>query len=185
MIRKGPRRLTHGDYTLREITLDDTERLYDWRAQERIRTMFLSAPPDPAAHARFVEAYFSPQNEDCWFIIEKRDGHAGAVALYRSGPAAQWELGRFVADPAVRGVAGFNLYREATALVMYFAQIVGHERIAGEVLAENRVALAVVTSVGLQPTGEIARGDRRSIEVSADLTSWAWPLGALPVVSDE
>ncbi len=172
MIRSGPKVLSDGRVTLREITDGDAENLFLWRSDRSVRGRFHSeGPRDFAGHSAFVAKYFSAENDDCWFVICSDGVDAGAVALYRSGEGAarSWEAGRIVLSPAFRGLHGFNLARRAILLLQEFARQIGHVAMRCEVLESNRVMLAIVRSVGFEAVGGGRRGGRGFLELEATL----------------
>lgn len=172
MIHSGPRVLSDGRVTLREIKDSDTENLFLWRSDGSVRGRFHSEGPlDLAGHSDFVAKYFSAENEDCWFVICSDGVDAGAVALYRSGEGADrsWEAGRIVLSPAFRGLHGFNVARRAILLLQEFARQIGHVAMRCEVLESNRVMLAIVRSVGFEQVGSGKRSGRGFLELEATL----------------
>jgi RimJ/RimL family protein N-acetyltransferase len=166
VIRRGPRRLDDGLVGLREIEPADAGDLFRWRSQARVRQLFHSGrAPSLPEHQQFVDAYFASDNEDAWFVIEVGGRPAGGVALYRSGPLHEWEAGRIVLDASLRGLAGFRYARRAIALLMEFARAVGHRHMRCEVLADNRVMLGIVRSLGFGENAQGESGGRRFVEL--------------------
>lgn len=170
MIRRGPRRLGDDRLSLREIVPGDVDDLFRWRSQPRVQPLFHStAAVSRQEHGRFVARYFEPDNDDAWFVIEVDREAAGAVALYRTGSAGEWEAGRIVLDARFRGHGGFSRARRAIALLQDFARAAGHVSMRCEVLADNRVMLGIVRSLGFVDQVRDVRNGRPFIELVAPL----------------
>ena len=171
MIAAGPRRFGDESLGLREITPEDSERLFCWRTEARQSALFhTTGPASRDAHRAFLADYFSAGNRDGWFIIEEKRRAVGAVAYYRSGREPErWEAGRLVFDPAVRGPRGLRLAGGAIELLKQFARGLGHTAICCEVLAENRTMLAIVAAVGFEERRQGVRGGRRYLLLCAPL----------------
>lgn len=170
MIRSGPRRLAGERVTLREVEPDDGESLFVWRTQPRLTPLFHSAGPGGREeHLQFVEAYFAPENDDAWFVIEHGGVPVGALALYHPGPRGAREAGRLVMAPGVRGLLAFRLAREAIELLMKFALVRGERRMRCEVMEENRVMRAILSSLGFSVAAVGERAGRPFVEMVAEL----------------
>jgi RimJ/RimL family protein N-acetyltransferase len=136
LILSGPRSARHGLVQLREITPDDSERLFLWRMDPAARVMFRHTAPVPYRdHEAILVRYFSPANHDRWFVIEAGGEAVGAIALYHlsaDGREAEW--GRFVIAPERRG-RGWG--RRALVALLRHARDLGLERLSCDVLAGN------------------------------------------------
>lgn len=175
MIRRGPTRLGDHRLALREVGPADAERLFLWRTQPRARDLFHT--PGPASreeHGAFLARYLDPANDDCWFVIEADARPVGSIALYRRPTApAEWEVGRFVFDPALRGLGTYRLARQAGILILEFARRAGHRTMFCEILAANRVMLSIVASLGFVVRDRAQRCGRDYLELEADLAAGA------------
>jgi len=170
VIQKGPRRLEDGVVTLREITPEDAGNLFHWRRQERLQPIFhTSGAASYEQHEAFIASYFEPANEDCWFVFEVEERPAGTFAIYRPAPGADWETGRMVLAPELRGFKGFRYARQAGALLMEFARAAGHPYMRCEVLETNRVMQGIVTSLGFREKSRGERNGKAYLELVATL----------------
>ena len=151
MITAGPRTLTDGVVTLREVREDDAKKLYRWRMDPQSRPMFHSTDVVPyEAHIRFLRSYFSPENGDAWFVIETEGAPVGTIVLYNISPdGTEAEWGRFVVAPELRGR---GLGRRALALLLDYARRRGVLRLTCDVLASNNHARRTYREMGFLET---------------------------------
>ena len=167
MITTGPRTLSDGTVTLREVRDDDAKDLYEWRMDPRTRAMFHSTAAVPyETHLRFVEAYFRPENDDAWFVVETDGLAVGTIVLYniaRDGREAEW--GRFVIAPHARGR---GLGKKALALLIGYADGRGIRRLRCDVLASNTGARLMYRELGFVETGQRVIGGRTFVEMLRD-----------------
>ena len=167
MIRSGPTEIGDGLVRLREVTPADAERLHAWRMEPETRQMFRNTEPVPLeTHLRFVDAYFRPDNDDRWFIIEAEGRPVGALALYAIEDTGRAEWGRLLIDHSVRG-RGYA--RRATRLMLAYARAAGLSEVHCEILDENHPSLRVNRAEGFVDVGERLIDGRRFIVLSHSL----------------
>lgn len=162
MITSGPRTLTDGTLTLREVREGDAEDLYRWRMDPQSRPMFHSTDVVPyETHLRFFQGYFSPENDDAWFVIEAEGVPVGTIVLYDLSPdGAEAEWGRFVIAPEHRGR---GLGRRALALLLDHAWGRGLRRLRCDVLASNGQVRRMYRQMGFVETGAIEVSGREFV----------------------
>lgn len=121
--------------------------------------MFRSTERAPLeAHAALLERYFSPDNADCWFVVEADGAPVGTIMLHgAAAAAAEAEWGRLVIAPEARG-RGYG--RRALVLLIEYARRIGLSRLRCEVLAGNTAAEAIYDELGFRETGRDETGGR-------------------------
>lgn len=166
MITGGPRTLSDGVVTLREVRREDGEDLYRWRMDPASRFMFHSTELVPyERHLHFLQSYFAPGNTDAWFIIEAEGAAIGTISLYDiSDDGSQAEWGRFVIAPEHRR-RGFG--RRALALLLDHARQAGVRRLGCDVLGSNDHVRRVYRRMGFVETGAIMVGGREFVTMTA------------------
>jgi RimJ/RimL family protein N-acetyltransferase len=159
LIRDGKTRMVDGDLTLREVRREDAQLLLDLRNDERTRWYFGEGREvDGEDHRQFVERYFSPANDDRWFIVELESRPIGTISLYGvSLPEGKATWGRFVIAPETRG-QGWG--RRALALLIRHAEEIGVVDLDCEVIASNDHAIRLYRSCGFSATGTMTRNGR-------------------------
>ena len=148
MIRSGPRELTNGDYTLREITPADAQRLYDWRMEPSTRAMFKTTDLIPyETHQRFIDRYFDPSNDERWLVLEHEGKPVATLALYDTAPDGSCEWGRHLVPVELRG-RGYG--EKIFEMMIEYARRAGFRKIRAEVLADNEPALRCYPKFGFK-----------------------------------
>jgi RimJ/RimL family protein N-acetyltransferase len=146
-------------FRLREVTPADSEMLYLWRMDPGSRFAFRSSEEVPfETHAAFVARYFTPANNDRWFVIEAEGEAVGSISLYAiSEDFGQAEWGRLVIAPEYRrrGHAG-----RALALLIAHARSLGIRTLRCEVLEGNAAAQAAYARAGFREESRDTSGGR-------------------------
>jgi RimJ/RimL family protein N-acetyltransferase len=151
VISSGPREIGDATFRLREITRADSQNLYLWRMDERSRPMFRSTGRvSLEVHASLLSSYFSPDNDDRWFVIEAHGTPVGAIMLHGPQPGGVAEWGRLVVAPEARG-RGYG--KRALALLIEHARQIGLSLLRCEVLVGNAAAEAFYGELGFRETG--------------------------------
>ncbi len=155
MIRNGPREIGTRELRLREVTPEDSEKLYRWRMDPSSRPMFRSTNlVSFEAHGKFFSKYFSPENGDHWFVIEAGGRPVGAICLFAPSPdGSEAEWGRLVVAPEERG-RGYA--KRALELLIEHARRRGLPRLRCEVVAGNAAAETIYSQLGFS---EFARDE--------------------------
>ncbi len=170
MIPWSQQPVSDGELVLREISRDDCELLFRWRADERVRTMFRS--PERISwqdHQRFVAGYFEQENRDCWFIIEAAGRPVGTVALHRFDPARQeYEIGRHIIE---RGFHNRGFSARVLQLLLGLLATTPVRGLRAEVLQGNRAVLGHLRRGGFQERRTFSVGGRDLVELVLPLQS--------------
>ena len=168
MISSGPKEISDGTISFREIKPEDSELLYRWRfLHSPTRSMFRTT--DLVArdqHERLIEQYFDPQNSDRWFIVEQDGIPVGTISLVGiSDEGKEYETGRLIIDPERRGTSlGFR----TLALILEYSRALGLRRVRGEVLESNEVQRRNLRQLGYRETGSYDLDGRRFLKVVRD-----------------
>lgn len=167
MIHSDPREAEDGVVRLREVTREDTRRLYDWRMEPSTRRMYRRNEVIPyEQHLAIVEDYFRPDNDDRWFVIESADGAVGAIALHSIDADGRTKWGRLVVAPQARG-RGYA--RRALELLIGHARGLGLRDLSCQVLADNVGARRLYRAAGFVEGESEWVGRREFIECTLTL----------------
>jgi RimJ/RimL family protein N-acetyltransferase len=148
LIRSGPRVVADGDYTLREITPADAQRLYDWRMEASARAMFKTTDLIPyETHQRFINRYFDPSSDERWFMLEHLGSPVATLALYDISSDGSCEWGRHLVPVELRG-RGYG--EKVFEMMIKYARLAGFRKIRAEVLASNERALRCYPKFGFK-----------------------------------
>jgi RimJ/RimL family protein N-acetyltransferase len=168
LITSGVRRLTSGNFTLREITPADSPLLYAWRMDPLSRAMMKNQEVVPLeVHERYLARYFDPANRDQWFMVEHDGQPIGSYALYdfsEAGDECEW--GRLIVSPSLRG-KGYG--RVVCELMLQHARQTPLRRIRCDINVENRPTLHIHHALGFKEVGEITWDGRRFAHLVIEL----------------
>jgi RimJ/RimL family protein N-acetyltransferase len=170
VIRSGPREIGTLELRLREVTPADSENLYGWRMDPQSRPMFRSTELVPfETHEKFFAGYFSPENNDHWFVIEADGRSVGAICLFApTAEPSEAEWGRLVLAPEERG-KGYA--RRALELLVEHARRSGIRKLRCEVVAGNPAAEAIYSRLGFREIGREEVGRRTFRYLSRELST--------------
>ena len=168
MISSGPKEISDGTISFREITPEDSELLYGWRfLHSPTRSMFRTTDMvGRDQHQRLLEQYFDPKNTDRWFIAERDGVPVGTISLVgMSEDGKEYETGRLIIDPGRRGE---NLGFRTLALILEYSRALGLRRVRGEVFESNEVQRRNLRELGYRETGSYEHSGRRFLKVVRD-----------------
>jgi RimJ/RimL family protein N-acetyltransferase len=139
----------------RSLTEADLPRTLEWRNHALSRRWFNnSGVIDDTSHREWFRSYAEGRKEYMFFFLTRVDrvpvGQGGIYAI--DAGAAFAEVGRFVADPAMRGR---GLFREGLHLMLQFAKdSLGLDEVRLEVQRTNDRAIGVYRSLGFLDTDD-------------------------------
>lgn len=161
-------RVANPKVALREITREDSERLYRWRTDPESRFMFRNSTGfSRARHEDFIKQYFESANRDRWFIVQAGGEPVGTVALYDFSPDGKTvEWGRLIITPEARG-NGYG--RLAFELLLACCRRLGVKRIRACVFEHNKLSLRIHRALDFAETHRESIDGRELIWFARDL----------------
>ncbi len=141
---------------LRDLVLDDSERLFGWRLQPEVNRWMSDRPADTLeAHRIAFDAFLANPDNRGW-IINRNGAPVGFLSLTGltdCNRRAQW--GWYVGDPDSRR-RGVGRAAEALGLDKAFDEL-GLEKVSAEVFADNEAALKAQAAAGFRREGYLRR----------------------------
>ena len=137
---------------LRDLVVEDAERLHAWRREPEVNRWMSDTPPASLeAQQLWVEAMIADPDRRGWIITHntRPTGFLMLSGLTDCNRRAEW--GWYIGDPDARG-RGVGRAAQALGLDKAFEEF-GLEKVWAEVLADNDAALKAQTACGFRREG--------------------------------
>lgn len=140
---------------LREITADDSDRLFHWRLEPEVDRWMYSSPPSATAHKAWFAGFLADADRSGWIILEA-GAPAGSMMLEGvKNPQARAKLSWYVGEAASRG-RGTGRAAQALGLDVAFDRY-GLRKVWSEVVVGNEAALKALAACGFRREGYLRR----------------------------
>ena len=141
---------------LKDLSLDDGERLYHWRRQPEVdRWMSPPPPSDPETHRAWLESFLADSDRVGWIVAE--DGQPCGFLMLKGlvGVQQRAEWGWYIGEAEARG-RGAGRAAQALGLerAVYAYAL---QKVWSEVLADNDAALKAQAAAGFRREGYLRR----------------------------
>jgi RimJ/RimL family protein N-acetyltransferase len=140
---------------LREITAEDSERLFRWRLEPEVDRWMYSSPPSREAHRAWFAGYLADPNRSGWIILE---GGAPAGSMMLEGvtkPQRRAKLSWYIGEADARG-RGAGRAAQVLGLDLAFGRY-GMRKVWSEVVVGNVTALKALAASGFRREGYLRR----------------------------
>ncbi|HTI66444.1 MAG TPA: UDP-4-amino-4,6-dideoxy-N-acetyl-beta-L-altrosamine N-acetyltransferase [Caulobacteraceae bacterium] len=141
---------------LKDLGLDDGDRLYHWRRQPEVDRWMSHAPPhDLETHQAWLESFLADSDRKGWIVAD--DGRPCGFLMLKgvADPQQRAQWGWYIGEAEARG-RGAGRAAQALGLERAFYDF-ALQKVWSEVLADNDAALKAQSAAGFRREGYLRR----------------------------